>query len=63
MFFPLCYSSRKPSRQEYKQHKLNMLKTIRDSLETRLAAVNAAIETTERQVAQSASTETTEPQG
>ena len=55
MFFPFCCSPHKPSREEYQQHKLNFLKTVRDSLETRLAAVNAAIETTERQVTQAAS--------
>ena len=62
MFFPFCCSPQKPSRKDYQNHKLNILKTVRDSLETRLAAVNAAIETTERQVAQAASAETNEPQ-
>ena len=62
MFFPFCCAPHQPSRKDYQQHKLNILKTVRDSLETRLAAVNAAIETTERQVAQAASTATNEPQ-
>ncbi|MEM6425568.1 MAG: hypothetical protein AAF651_13205 [Cyanobacteria bacterium P01_C01_bin.73] len=53
MFFPLCFSSQKPSFKHARQQKLKMLKAMRDSLETRLAAINAAIQTIERQMADS----------
>lgn len=49
MFFPFCCAPYKPSRKDYQQYKLEMLKTARDSMETRLAAINAAIATLERQ--------------
>jgi hypothetical protein len=38
------------SRQEYQEKKLKFLKWMRDDLETRLAGLNAAIETIERQI-------------
>jgi hypothetical protein len=48
---PYCHSG-SMSQQSYRQHKLEFLKQMRDSLETRLAAVNAAIDTMERQMNQ-----------
>jgi hypothetical protein len=48
MFFS-CFFPDQASRQTYRAKKLEMLKAMRDSLETRLAALNAAIETLERQ--------------
>jgi hypothetical protein len=38
------------SREDYQAHKLKFLKWMRDDLETRLAGLNAAIETIERQI-------------
>lgn len=38
------------NQRAYRQRQLDFLKWMRDSLETRLAAVNAAIATTERQM-------------
>ncbi|MEA5506969.1 hypothetical protein VB735_28525 [Halotia wernerae UHCC 0503] len=38
------------TQKSYRQHQLEFLKWMRDSLETRLAAVNAAIATMERQM-------------
>ncbi|MEL6263800.1 MAG: hypothetical protein AAGL17_06010 [Cyanobacteria bacterium J06576_12] len=60
MFFPFCAPCHKASRSDYRQYKLNFLKTMRDSLETRLAAVNAAIATVERQASQSTYSEPNE---
>ena len=57
MFFPFCLPHYPYSRRDYQQHKLEFLKASRDSLEARLAAVNAAIETVERQTAQSTNSE------
>lgn len=54
MFFS-CFFPDQATREKYRTHKLAMLKSMRDSLEARLAALNAAIETIERQ--QSASQE------
>ncbi len=50
--FPFCFgfSCSPTSRQDYLQHKLRYLKMMRDSFETRLSALNAAIATTERQI-------------
>lgn len=59
MFFPICFAPHKPSRKEYQRYKLEMLKAMRDSMETRLAAVNAAIATIERQTSELESSETT----
>ncbi|PSF35313.1 hypothetical protein C7H19_17300 [Aphanothece hegewaldii CCALA 016] len=53
-----CWSGRSYSRQEYRQQKLRFLKTMRDELETRLAGLNAAIETMERQMSQEESPST-----
>ncbi len=52
MFFaPFCCApGTSPSRTDHLKFKLDMLKAVRDHLETRLAATNAAIETTERQI-------------
>lgn len=40
------------SAQAHQERKLQFLKMMRDSLETRLAGLNAAIATIERQIAQ-----------
>jgi hypothetical protein len=52
MFFPWyksCFNSESNSCESWRQRRLQFLKSIRDDLETRLAAINAAIETIERQ--------------
>ncbi|HZG39522.1 MAG TPA: hypothetical protein VEZ50_12640 [Nodosilinea sp.] len=52
MFLPFCAP---PSAEAYRQHqryKLDMMKAWRDSLEARLAALNAAISTVEQQLRQ-----------
>ncbi len=54
MFFPWykyqsCFNYEFNSPENYRQRKLRFLKFMRDNLETRLAAINAAIETIERQ--------------
>lgn len=46
---PCCHPGSMPQKS-YRQHQLEFLKWMRDSLETRLAAVNAAIATMERQM-------------
>ncbi|NJN21625.1 MAG: hypothetical protein HC812_11155 [Leptolyngbya sp. RL_3_1] len=51
--FPFCCGPKSFSYADMQKHKLNMLKAVRNSLETRLAATNAAIATLERQVADS----------
>ncbi len=48
MFFS-CFFPDAATRANYRARKLEMLKAMRDSLEARLAALNAAIETLERQ--------------
>lgn len=51
--FPFCFpfaTCSAPTRHEYLGHKLNYLKMMRDSFETRLSALNAAIATVERQM-------------
>lgn len=58
MFFAPCFPPYQSSHKDHLKFKLNMLKVIRDSLETRLAATNAAIETTERQIAEAEGPET-----
>lgn len=58
MFFAPCFPPYQNSHKDHLKFKLNMLKVIRDSLETRLAATNAAIETTERQIAEADGPET-----
>lgn len=53
MFFPpFCMPSSTESRRQYQRYKLEMMKAFRDSLETRLAAINAAISTVEQQIGQ-----------
>lgn len=53
MFFPpFCMPPSTESRRQYQHYKLEMMKAFRDSLETRLAAVNAAISTVEQQLSQ-----------
>jgi hypothetical protein len=52
MFFHWCQSCFNPesnSASTWKQRRLQFLKSMRDDLETRLAAINAAIATIERQ--------------
>ena len=55
MFFPWCggnpfCSPDSKSSKNYRKHQLDFLKWVKDSLETRLAAVNAAIESIEGQL-------------
>ncbi|MDJ0705808.1 MAG: hypothetical protein QNJ46_21280 [Leptolyngbyaceae cyanobacterium MO_188.B28] len=57
MFFPHYCASHRPSRQDYQQYRLKRLKAFRDSLETCLAAINAAIEIVERQTSESEGSE------
>ena len=55
MFFPFCKSYFNPEANSvttWKQRRLKFLKSMRDDLETRLAAINAAIDTIERQNSQ-----------
>ncbi|MGB3311189.1 MAG: hypothetical protein WBG32_23670 [Nodosilinea sp.] len=52
MFLPFCAPPSAASRREYQHHKLEMMKFWRDALETRLAALNAAISTVEQQISQ-----------
>jgi hypothetical protein len=56
-FYNSCYGSEPPSRKARLQRKLKFLKRIKDGLETRLSAVNAAIGTVERQVSEEDSTD------
>ncbi|MEB3282232.1 hypothetical protein ACL6C3_28580 [Capilliphycus salinus ALCB114379] len=53
-FFNPCWNWDSPSnsRKAYQERKLQFLKWMRDDLETRLAGLNAAIETVERQLNQ-----------
>ncbi|CCH65337.1 hypothetical protein RINTHM_8750 [Richelia intracellularis HM01] len=50
--YPFC-SFDKNSIAAHQERKLHFLKMIRDTLEARIAAMNAAIETIERQTRQS----------
>jgi hypothetical protein len=52
MFFPFCCNPSPEARRQHQQFKLDMMKAFRDSLETRLAAINAAINTVEQQMRQ-----------
>jgi hypothetical protein len=45
-----CWTSEPVSRKTYQERKLRFLKWMRDDLETRLAGINAAITTIERQI-------------
>lgn len=45
-----CCHSGSTTHRAHRQHQLEFLKWMRDGLETRLAAVNAAIATMERQM-------------
>ena len=52
MFFPWyksCFNPESTSASTWRQRRLKFLKSMRDDLETRLAAINAAIDTIERQ--------------
>jgi hypothetical protein len=44
------------SRKEYKESRLRFLRWVKEDLETRLAGINAAIETLERQLRESEGT-------
>lgn len=44
-----CWGAEPISRKTYQDRRLQFLKWVRDDLETRLAGVNAAIDTIERQ--------------
>lgn len=53
--FPFCFSSccgDSKSRRQARVAQLDFLKWVRDSLETRLSATNAAIATLEQQLSQ-----------
>lgn len=54
MMFPFwgnpCWGTEPVSRRHYQDRKLQFLKWMRDDLEARLAGLNAAIETLERQM-------------
>ncbi len=45
-----CWMNEPVSRKSYQERKLRFLKWMRDDLETRLAGINAAISTIERQI-------------
>jgi hypothetical protein len=47
-----CWGHEPWSDKEHKKRKLKFLKMMRDGLEARLAGLNAAIETVERQLSQ-----------
>ncbi|MBE9170363.1 hypothetical protein IQ238_23530 [Pleurocapsales cyanobacterium LEGE 06147] len=47
-----CWGNEPSSRKEDRERKLKFLKSMRDDLEAKLAGLNAAIETIERQVSQ-----------
>lgn len=51
MFFPMCnpMSYDRRAAREHREQKLQFLRWVKDSMETRLAAVNAAIENIESQ--------------
>jgi hypothetical protein len=51
-FGNFCWGYEPTSRRTYQEQKLQFLKRMRDDLETRLAGLNAAIETVERQMRQ-----------
>jgi hypothetical protein len=51
----LCCGNEPSSRCNYQERKLKFLKGMRDEVETRLAALNAAIETIERQISREGS--------
>ena len=55
MFFPWyksCCNPESNATATWRQRRLQFLKSLRDDLETRLAAINAAIDTIERQNSQ-----------
>ncbi|MEM6838784.1 MAG: hypothetical protein AAF609_18260 [Cyanobacteria bacterium P01_C01_bin.120] len=47
--FSSCFFPNEEMRRKQRAQKISMLKSMRDALEARLAALNAAIETLERQ--------------
>lgn len=50
MSFPFCFPPSAAAYRQHQQYKLDMMKAFRDSLEARLAALNAAISTVEQQL-------------
>ncbi len=53
MFLPwetLCCGKSSYSRRSYNERRLQFLKWMRDDLEAKLAGINAAIQTVERQI-------------
>ena len=48
-FFKSCMSPESNTPEAWRERRLKFLKMMRNDLETRLAAINAAIETMERQ--------------
>jgi hypothetical protein len=54
MFFPFfpCCNPEQPSFKQHQQRQLSFLKMMRSSMETRLAALNAAIGNLESQLSQ-----------
>ena len=52
MFFPFCNGNTSPQEafRQHQVHKLAFMKAMRDGLETRLAALNAAIASIESQL-------------
>ena len=55
MFFPFCHSNTSPQEayRQHQEHKLAFMKAMRNGLETRLAALNAAIASVESQLSDS----------
>lgn len=51
-FWDNCWSGQTGSYKTHQERKLTFLKRMRDHLETRIAALNAAIESIERQMSQ-----------
>lgn len=47
-----CWSGQTVSYKTHQERKLTFLKRMRDHLETRIAALNAAIDSIERQISQ-----------
>lgn len=50
--FPFCMFPNAEQRRQYQEQKLEMMKACRNALETRLAALNAAISSVEQQLNQ-----------
>jgi hypothetical protein len=57
-FGPGCCTNDPNARRDYQERRLRFLRWFRDDLETRLAGLNAAIATLERQMGQDSPTST-----